>query len=230
MNQKYRENDYIDLTDIWNAVIRHAGKIVLVSILCGMFGFIYSFFLATPLYSASAMMIVNAGKNSEYVTQDQLNSATKLVEIYSVIITSDTVMDKVKTNLNIKNTYESMVKDIKVTSVNETQVMEIEVIATEPELALKVCKEITNVAPNIIIKTVKAGSVELVSKASTTGKQVSPNIKRMTIFGILFGFVMSATIVVLITLTDNKIKGEKDIKQSDIALLGVIPSYEMEGE
>lgn len=230
MNQKCRENDYIDLADIWNAVIRHAGKIVFVTIVSGMFGFIYSFFLATPLYSASAMMIVNAGENSEYVTQDQLNSAAKLVEIYSVIIKSDTVIDQVKDNLNIKNTYDTTVKDITVTSVNETQVMEIEVTATEPELALRVCEEITKVAPNVIIKTVKAGSVEMVSKASTTREQVSPNIKRMTMFGFLFGFVMSALVVAVITLTDNKVKGEKDVKQAGIALLGVIPSYEMEGK
>lgn len=229
MNQKHRENDYIDLAEIWSAFIQYGGKIILTATLCGIAGFIYAFFLVTPLYNANAMMIVNSGDQYEYVTQDQLNSATRLVEIYSVIIKSGTVMNKVRSNLDIdQDTYKATVKNISVTSVNETQIMEITVTATDPEVALDVCKEITNVAPKVIIKTVKAGSVELVSKASTTHKKVSPNIKRTVLFSIVFGFIMATITVMVITLMDNKVKGENDIRQAGIVLLGAIPSYEIE--
>ncbi|MDO4169010.1 MAG: Wzz/FepE/Etk N-terminal domain-containing protein [Lachnospiraceae bacterium] len=230
MNQKHYSKDYIDLAELLNAFMQHAGKIILASIICGIIGFVYSVFIATPLYSASAMMIVNSGERYDYITQDQLNSATTLVRTYSVIITSDTVMDKVKDNLGMQSTYKSTVKDISVASVDETQIMQITVTAIDPQSALDVCEEITNVAPDVLVKTVKAGSVELVSKASSTREPESPNIKRNTIFAVLFGFIMSSIIVALIAFLDNKVKGENDIKQADIAVLGVIPFYKVEEE
>lgn len=230
MNQKHYSKDYIDLAELLNAFMQHAGKIILASIICGIIGFVYSVFIATPLYSASAMMIVNSGEQYDYITQDQLNSATTLVRTYSVIITSDTVMDKVKDNLGMQSTYKSTVKDVSVASVDETQIMQITVTAIDPQSALDVCEEITNVAPDVLVKTVKAGSVELVSKASSTREPESPNIKRNTIFAVLFGFIMSSIIVALIAFLDNKVKGENDIKQADIAVLGVIPFYKVEEE
>lgn len=230
MNRRQRETDYIDLAEVMSALIRHTGLIILAGILCGIAGFVYSAFIATPLYNASAMMIVNSGERYDYVTQDQLNSATSLVETYSVIITSDTVMDEVIDNLNMEETYNSTVKGISVSAVNETQIMKITVTATDPAIALDVCEEITSVCPDVIVKTVKAGSVELVSKAHTTYKQVSPNIKRNTVLAIAFGLILAAAFVVFITVVDNRIKGENDIKNADIPLLGVIPYYELEGK
>lgn len=228
MKQNRREMEYIDLVEVMFALIRHMGLIILTSVICGLIGFGYSAFLATPLYSASAMMIVNSGERYDYVTQDQLNSATTLVKTYSVIITSDTVMDDVVRNLKLEEDYESDVRNISVTSVNGTQIMRITVVATSPELALDVCEEITNVCPDVIVQTVKAGSVELVSKASTTYQQVSPNVKRNTVYAFAMGCMIAAGLVTLITVMDNKVKGENDIRQADIALLGVIPFFELE--
>ena len=107
--------------------------------------------------------------------------------------------------------------------------MRITVTATDPQIALDVCEEITNVAPDVIVKTVKAGSVELVSKAETTWKQVSPNVKRYTAAALALGLLLSAAFVVIVSLLDNKIKSDADLKQADLPLLGVIPYYELEG-
>lgn len=230
MNRRQRENDYINVAEVMSALIRHLSVIILSGILFGLAGFIYSAYIATPLYNASAMMIVNSGERYDYVTQDQLNSATSLVETYSVIITSDTVMDEVYSNLGMEDTYKSTVKDISVSAVNETQIMKITVTAIDPAIALDVCEEITNVCPDVIVKTVKAGSVELVSKARTTYKQVSPNVKKNTVLAVAFGVLFLAALVTFITVMDNKVNGENDIKQLDLPLIGVIPYYDLEGK
>ena len=229
MNQNPQNGSYIDLADLFGALMQRKGLIALVTILFGILGFLYSAFVATPLYSASAMMIVNSGERNDYVTQDQLNSAATLVETYSVIITSDTVMDDVIENLGMEDTYKSTVRNISVAAVNETQIMKITVTATDPQIALDVCEEITNIAPEVIVKTVKAGSVELVSKADTSWKQVSPNVKRNTAAALALGLLASAAFVILFSMLNNKVRGEGDLRQADLALLGVIPYYELEG-
>ncbi len=229
MNQNRRESNYIDMAEVFGALLQRKGLIILVTILFGIVGFLYSAFLATPLYNASAMMIVNSGERNDYVTQDQLNSAATLVETYSVIITSDTVMDDVVDNLGMEDTYDSTVRNISVAAVNDTQIMKITVTATDPQIALDVCEEITNIAPEVIVKTVKAGSVELVSKADTSWKQVSPNVKRITAVALALGLLLSAAFVIIVSMLNNKVQGEGDLKQADLPILGVIPYYELEG-
>lgn len=228
MDQKRQDGNYIDLAELFGALLQRRGLILLITILCGIAGFLYAAFVATPLYSASAMMIVNSGERNDYVTQDQLNSAATLVETYSVIITSDTVMDDVIRNLGMEDTYSSTVRGISVASVNETQIMKITVTATDPQIALDVCEEITNIAPDVIVKTVKAGSVELVSKADTSWNKVSPNVKRFTAAGLALGLLLSAAFVIIVSILDNKVKSEADLKLADLPLLGVIPYYDLE--
>ena len=229
MNNRTAKDEYVDLGEIIGALIRRIGVILLTAAVFGAAGFLYATFLATPLYSASAMMIVNSGnKYPDYVSTDQLNSAATLVDTYSIIIKSDTVMNEVIEHLGIEDTYARAVKDISVSAVNETQVMRIAVTATDPKLALDVCTEITNVAPDALLETVEAGSVRLVSKANTTFKPVSPNIPRTTVLAAALGFLLAAMLVAIRALLDNKIKGEADIAALDLPILGVIPSYEME--
>ena len=231
MNNRRRQEEYIDLGEIFDALIRRVGVILLAAAVFGVAGFLYSTFLATPLYRANAMMIVNAGERyPDYVSTDQLNSAATLVDTYSIIIKSDTVMNEVVDHLGIEDTYKNLVRSVSVSAVDETQVMQISVTATDPKVALDVCTEITNVAPDAIVEMVEAGSVRLVSKASTTFKPVSPNVMRNTALAAFAGFLLAAALIVIRTILDNKLKGEADIAAINLPILGIIPTYAMEDE
>ena len=231
MNNRRRQEEYIDLGEIFDALIRRVGVILLAAAVFGVAGFLYSTFLATPLYRANAMMIVNAGERyPEYVSTDQLRSAASLVDTYSIIIKSDTVMNEVIDHLDMEETYDSMVRDVSVRAVNDTQVMQIDVTATDPEVARDVCAEITKVAPDAIVEMVEAGSVSLVSKANASSAPVSPNVMRNTALAAFAGFLLAAALVVIQTLLDNKVKGEADIAAISLPIIGIIPTYAMEDE
>lgn len=231
MNAANHEERYINLGELADALLRRAGLLILVTVLCAALGFGYSAFFVKPLYSASAMMIVTAGeKYPDYVSTDQLNSAATLVDTYSIIIKSDTVMNQVMRNLDMEDTFSTSVRDISVAAVNETQVMQITVRATDPNIALDVCKEITNVAPGVLLDVVEVGSVNLVSEAHSSFRRVSPNIKLYTVAAGVVGLLAAALVIAVITLLDNKIKNENDIRQLNLPILGVIPSYELEGK
>ena len=231
MNNRGQQEESIDLGELFSALIRRIGIILLAAAVLGAAGFLYSTFLATPLYRASAMMIVNAGERyPEYVSTDQLRSAASLVDTYSIIIKSDTVMNEVIDHLDMEETYDSMVRDVSVRAVNDTQVMQIDVTATDPEVARDVCAEITKVAPDAIVEMVEAGSVSLVSKANASSAPVSPNVMRNTALAAFAGFLLAAALVVIQTLLDNKVKGEADIAAISLPIIGIIPTYAMEDE
>lgn len=226
------ENEVIDLVEILYAIRQHLLEVILATMVAAIIGFAASKFLMTPQYSSSAMMIVNTRQDvTSNVTSDQINSATKLVATYSIIIKSDTVLQQVIENLGLGMTYSELNSRVSVQAVDDTQVMKITVNSTSPEWAQTVCDEILAVSPDIIKEAVEAGSVKVISKASLNPNPVSPNVKKNTALGAMVGLVLALGVIVLQVILDNKINTEEDVtKYLDMTVLGVIPQYEEGGK
>lgn len=224
--------DTIDLLEVLEVVRQHILIIVLVTVIAAVAGFSFSRFVMVPQYEASALMIVNTRQDTTAnVTSDQINSATKLVSTYSIIIKSDTVLQQVISNLGLTLTYDQLKERVTVSAVDDTQVMQITVRSDNPEWARQVCEQITTISPDVILESVEAGSVKLISQAAVTPEPVSPNVMRNTAIAAVLGLVTSIGIVVLRGLLDNKIKSEDDVrKYLDLPVVGVIPDYEMGGK
>jgi capsular polysaccharide biosynthesis protein len=187
-------------------------------------GFGVSKFLITPQYEASALMIVNTRQDiTSNVTSDQINSATKLVSTYSIIIKSDTVLQQVIDNLGLSLTYQQLASRVTVSAVDDTQVMKVTVKSDNPEWARQVCEQITVISPDVILESVEAGSVKVISNAAINPAPVSPNVGRNTMLGGVLGLVISVGIILLTVLLDNKIDVAKYL---DLAVVGVIPEYQ----
>lgn len=226
------ENEVIDLTEILSAVRQHLLELIFVTLAAALVGFTASKFLMNPKYDSSALMIVNTRQDvNANVTSDQINSATKLVSTYSIIIKSDTVLQQVIDNLGLNLTYAKLNKRVTVAAVDDTQVMKITVQSDSPEWARQVCEQIITVAPDVIKEAVEAGSVKVISNASLATEPVSPNIKKNTMLAAAVGFVLVIGIIVLQVLLDNKINTEEDVtKYLDMTVLGVIPQYDQGGK
>lgn len=226
------ENEVIDLTEILSAVRQHLLELIFVTLVAALVGFMASKFLMTPKYDSSALMIVNTRQDvNANVTSDQINSATKLVSTYSIIIKSDTVLQQVIDNLGLNLTYAQLNKRVTVAAVDDTQVMKITVQSDSPEWARQVCEQIITVAPDVIKEAVEAGSVKVISNPSLATEPVSPNIMKNTMLAAAVGFVLVIGIIVLQVLLDNKINTEEDVtKYLDMTVLGVIPQYDQGGK
>lgn len=226
------ENEVIDLTEILSAVRQHLLELIFVTLVAALVGFTASKFLMNPKYDSSALMIVNTRQDvNANVTSDQINSATKLVSTYSIIIKSDTVLQQVIDNLGLNLTYAKLNKRVTVAAVDDTQVMKITVQSDSPEWARQVCEQIITVAPDVIKEAVEAGSVKVISNPSLATEPVSPNIMKNTMLAAAVGFVLVISIIVLQVLLDNKINTEEDVtKYLDMTVLGVIPQYNQGGK
>ena len=218
----------IDLLEVLNAVRQHILAIILTTLVLAAAGFGVSKFLMTPMYQASALMIVNTRQDiTSNVTSDQINSATKLVSTYSIILKSDTVLNQVIENLGLNMDYQQLAERVTVSAVDDTQVMKVTVTSDNPEWARQVCEQITQISPDVILEAVEAGSVKVISNASISPEPVSPNVSRNTARGAVAGLVISVGIVFLMVLLDNKINNEEDVsKYLELTVVGVIPEYE----
>ena len=66
------------------------------------------------------------------------------------------------------------------------------------------------VSPDVILESVEAGSVKVISSASINPDPVSPNTMRNTAMGGVAGLVISLGIIFLTVLLDNKINTEEE--------------------
>lgn len=222
------EYDTIDLLEVLNAVRQHIAVLILCTLATAIAGFAITHFLITPQYESSALMIVNTRQDTtSTVTSDQINSATKLVSTYSIIIKSDTVLQQVIDDLGLSLSYSDLKSRVTVSAVDDTQVMKITVRSNNPEWARQVCDGITAVSPDVILEAVEAGSVKVISQASYSDVPVSPNIKKNTMLGAMVGLVLCLGVILLQVILDNKINTEEDVaKYLDMTVVGVIPVYE----
>lgn len=222
----------IDLRDLFLLLKKHLLAIVAAGVLFAAVGGLWTKFLITPQYEAYATLIVNSREDQTagqtYITNDQITSATKLVETYSVILTSDTVLDKTIEDLGLDMTYQELKNKVSISSVNDTQVMQITVQDADPQLAQEITASIVAQAPEMIIQTVKAGSVEVISQAKAGDTPVSPSLKKNVAIAGVLGVLLCYAFFFVKYLLNNKFMTESDItNRLGLTVLGVIPSVEL---
>lgn len=222
----------IDLRDLFLLLKKHLLAIVAAGVIFAAVGGLWTKFLITPQYEAYATLIVNSREDQTagqtYITNDQITSATKLVETYSVILTSDTVLDKTIEDLGLDLTYQELKNKVSISSVNDTQVMQITVQDADPQLAQEITASIVAQAPQMIIQTVKAGSVEVISQAKAGDTPVSPSLKKNVAIAGVLGVLLCYAFFFVKYLLNNKFMTESDItNRLGLTVLGVIPSVEL---
>lgn len=228
------EEEYvtIDLQEIFNLLLKKIGWIIMCAAICGIVGFVVNWYVYKPVYQADSMLIVNTrDEQNVLITNDQINSARQLVNTYEVILKSDTVLEQVRNALIAREMISinalpvnQLKNKITVTPVNNTQVMRVSAQDVNPDLAMAMVDELLTVAPSIIIRTVKAGSVEVVSFPKLQEKPVAPKKMRNLVLCIGVGAVASAAFFIIRDLLDNTVKTDEDIrKKLGLAVLGVIP-------
>lgn len=227
MNKEERGVE-INLFDLVKKLLANAKYIILVTCIFGILGYVIGAFFTTPIYQAGAKLMVNVSSDqNKNMTNDQYNVSRNLVETYAVIFRSRDVLNDIKEELNLPETYEQLAQAISVQSVNNTQVMQIIVRHSNRDIALQIASELLEMAPKLLVDTAKVGRVEAIEKAYASTDPVSPSILRNTVLMAFLGCALTCIVIFIVILTDNRYKTDFDI-QNDLGLpvLGVIPAYE----
>lgn len=227
MEEKVIEIDLKALVNIfrkrwaWIAASTVAGFLILLMV---------SLFMLPRKYTSSVSLYVN-NLTSVSLTGDvninDLNASQKLVDTYIVILQDDEVLQQVADQLSTPMTVSELSDAISMQSVNQTEVLQISAETVDKELSADICNTLAEIAPSVLQRVVKAGSVEVIGSAKPAQSPSSPNVKLNSLLGALIGLALSVGASIVIYLLDNTVKGEEDLKaRLDIPVLGEIPSFE----
>lgn len=223
-----RTENTVSIQELYAIIKKCMILIMIAGLLGGAVTYCICSFLIDPVYRASAKMIVNSREEQvSSITNDQLTSAQNLVDTYAIIIRSQPVLEPVIDALGLQMNVETLAKKVSVTSVNNTQVMEIAVESTNREQARSIVSEIVRICPEIIIDAVEAGSVKTIEPAHIQSKPVAPHTNLFTLLAAFLCMFLVVAVAIVRHLLDNTYKSEIDLRNDlELPVLGVIPDYE----
>ena len=231
INPKLDEKEF-DWTQIYYILSRNIIWIMFFALLCADIGYAISSYLVTPIYTASADMLVNNKQNTttadnSTITYSDITASSSLVSTYSIILKSHTVLEEVIDTLDLDYSYNTLASMVSVSTVEDTQVMRVTVRNTDPQVAMDIVSQIVSIAPSVIVDKAEVGSVKTVDQPWSSGRPVSPNKKRyIFVFGML-GFLGMSLFLVLKELLNNTFKTEAELtRELGLPILGVIPLEE----
>ena len=221
----------IDLKELFNIFWSKKLQIILVIFIFMIMGAVYSIGLKMPLYTSSTSLVLAMADNSEKNKKDEDSITTtditlnsKLVSTYSELIKSKKVLRQVVSNLQIDENADRLKSKIKVSSVQDTEVIKISVTHEKPAYAAKIANEITKVFSKEVNELYKINNVYIVDEAEVQNSPSNINhIKDIILFGMI-GLVISAAYVFVLNMLDTTIKSSEDIEsQLGIPVLVTIP-------
>lgn len=216
----------IDLRDLLLMLWNRIWTIALCAIGGGLLAFFITFFFITPLYTASVSMYVsnNDNRSNSTITTSDLSASQSLVSTYIVVLKSDTLLRKVADKLDGDFSVEDLRKMLTAESIDGTEAFKVSITNKDPKMAQKISNYIADVAPDEIVRVVKAGNVEVIDHAKLPDQAVWP-LARNTAIGSLLGIFLSAAAIVIFNLMDITIRTAEDLtKYYELPVLGEIPT------
>ena len=205
----------IDVKELLKFFISKIKIIILCTFIFAIIGVIYVNFIIVPMYHSSTTLILVSNDNSQNSTmlQSEVTLNKNLVATYSEIVKSRTVLTKVIDELHLDTDVANLSNQITVTSVENTEIIKIEVSDESAEKARKIAETTAEVFKDEVQKIYNLTNVSVVDKAYLAEKPYNINpIKQLTIFTCA-GIVAGAFILFLIFYFDTSIKTSEEIEE-----------------
>jgi len=224
----------IELRQYWEMLKKRWVIVVVLPLIAALTSGIISFFVIKPVYQASTTLIVGkkASESGQAAVQMLDNSVLQanlqLAKTYAAIAQSRTVEQNVIEDLDLELTVEQLNGMISINPVKTTEILEIQVNNTNPDLAASIANSMAEEFSKAVIEIKKVDSVSIVDSAVTPTNPVKPNKKLNVLIAFVVGLMASVGLVFLLEYFDNTIKTSNDVENLlGIPVLGVIPNYEV---
>ena len=228
----------LDLKELFSMFWSRRIYIFLITVIALMIGVIYTFVFTEPIYQATTTIVLAQSSNSKststdtesVITTNDLTLNQKLVSTYSELIKSKNVLGDVKSNLKLNKSEDSLKSSVSVSSLKDTDLIQIAFRDEDPQVAQKVVSEIAEVFIDKVANGVyNINNVQVWDKAEVPTKPYNINhVKDILIFTII-GLVISAGYVLIANMLDTTIKNSEDVeKATKLHVLTTIPLCQFE--
>ena len=215
----------IDLKEMFDYFLGKVSWIIFAVALAVAIGNIYTVFTRVPMYkSTTSLVLVSENKDSASYNTSEQQLNKNLVGTYSEIIKSKTILNAVIKNLSLDYTVGELQSRVTVSSVNNTEIIQIAVADSDPKQATKIANEIAKVFVGEINKFYKLNNVSVLDKAENVSKPYNVNYIKDNAIYVMIGLVLSCGIIFIFFYFDTTIKTSEEIeKKLGLTVVGIVP-------
>lgn len=228
----------IDLRECLKIIDKRWKLIIILPLIAAITSGLVSFYCIRPVFQTSTTMII--GKKTpdqgqtigQIISLDVLLANQQLNKTYETIAKSQTVEQNVINDLHLPLTIGELNNLISVTPVQDTEIMKISAVSTNPEMAALIANTVAEEFSKTVINVGKVDTVSIVDKALTPVSPIRPN----KILNILIAFIVGLVVSVVLAFLLDYLKENVDTtskKASDLEkllgmpVLGIIPNYQI---
>lgn len=221
----------IDLRKIFYMMRTKVIFILLITVVTGVIAGCFTHFFIDPTYSSTVKLYVYSNTNrvdtDTSITPNDITASQELVNTYVYVLQSDTVLNKVIEDLSLTTSVDALGKLVSAKAVEDTLAFQVTVNSKDATLSAKIANSIAKIAPEEIVRVIKAGGVEVIDYAKVATSPSSPNLKKNIFVGAIAGFLISFLAFFIYEMFDTTITNSKDLERDfEIPVLGTIPRLE----
>lgn len=217
----------LELIELWQIVSKRWKMIILVTLLAALICAAVSLFLIKPQYVASSTLMVMKPVEAEQILYQDIQVSRQLADTYQVVVHSRRVLDKVTRSLNLPYTHEQMQEKVKVSSVQDTEIITIDVTDTDPYLAARMSNLIAQTFMQEVTEIMNIDNVSLIDEAAVPDNPVSPRVGLNIAVAMVLGFMVAVGLALLQHYLDQTFKTTEEVENLlGLTVLGTIPMME----
>ena len=217
----------IDIIPILKELLKKLWLIILVGLILGGAVFVGTKVLIKPTYRSGFTAYVNnkqSKENTDYLTSSDVTASKQLVLTYQKILTSNTILTAAAKSMELDASYNTLQKLVSTEVKDETEIISVFVVDTDPQFAYDYAQAISKTAPQYMAQIVEGSSMKIIDYPEFSDKRYKPSYSNFALIGFLIGALIVIVFVIIRYFMDDTVKSESDIESSfSIPILGVIP-------
>ena len=202
----------INLRDLLSYFKKHLILFIVVVLFVVSAGTIYSVFILKPEYKSQATVILSSDKSKNTV-QSEINANKNLIDTYTEVVKSHRVLDRVKSEMQIEDTYEQLVKKVTVASLKDTEIISISVVDLNKNHSYSLANKIADTFTDEIGQIYNDKSVNVLDRAVEPQKPYNVDIVKQEAIYAAAGIVFATAVIFLMFYFDRTIKTTEQIEQ-----------------
>lgn len=227
-NKKAENQDLeINIVPLLKEILKKLWLIILVGIIVGGAVFAGAKVLIKPSYRSGFTAYVNnkqGKKTTDYLTSSDVNAAKELVLTYKSIISSNSILSAAAESIGVDLSYNELAKKVSTEVKDETEIITVYVVDTDPQFAYDYAQAISKTAPAYMAQIVEGSSMKIIDHPEYSDKRFKPSYSRYAIIGFLIGALLVVIFVIIRYFMDDTVKNEGEVENKfALPILGVIP-------
>lgn len=227
-NEKIESRELeINIIPLLKELLKKIWLILLVGLIVGGAVFVGAKLMIKPTYRSGFTAYVNnkqSKENTDYLSSSDVTASKQLVLTYQKILTSNTILTASAESIGIDKSYESLTKRVSTEVKDDTEIISVYVVDTDPQFAYDYAQAISKTAPTYMTQIVEGSSMKIIDHPEYSEKRYKPSYFRYAIIGFLIGALIVIIFVIIRYFMDDTVKNEGEVENKfALPILGVIP-------